>query len=77
LALIRAFGMSVTSTDERKKRGAWGRGTIRKHRAGYEVRVPAGTDPITGKRLTLQETAPAMREAEKLRTKLLAEADNV
>src|SRR5882762_4588479 len=67
--------MYVTSTDYRKKRGAWGRGTSRKHRTGYEVRVPAGTDPVTGKRLTLQETAPTLREAEKLRTKLLAEAD--
>ena len=51
------------------------RGTVRKHRAGYQVRVSAGTDPVTGERLRLQGTAPTMREAEKLRTKLLGEAD--
>jgi integrase len=37
--------------------------------------VPAGTDPVTGQRLTLHGTAPNLREAEKLRTKLLVEAD--
>jgi integrase len=48
---------------------------VRKHHAGYEVRVSAGTDPVTGRRMVLQGTAPTVREAEKLRTKLLAEAD--
>jgi integrase len=51
------------------------RGTIRKHRAGYQVRVSAGTDPVTGERLRLQGTAATIKEAEKLRTKLLGEAD--
>lgn len=58
------------------KRSAWGRGSIRKHRSSYQIRVPAGTDPATGERITLQGTAANLREAEKLRTKLLAEADS-
>ena len=65
----------MTSTEERKKRAARGRGSVRKHHAGYEVRVSAGIDPVTGRRMTLQGTAPTVREAEKLRTKLLAKAD--
>jgi integrase len=65
----------VTNAEKTQKRSTWGRGTIRKHRAGYEVRVSAGVDPVTGERLRLQGTAPTEREAEKLRTKLLAEAD--
>jgi integrase len=65
----------VGSAEKATKRSTWGRGTIRKHRAGYEVRVSAGTDPVTGERLRLQGTAPTERAAEKLRTKLLAEAD--
>jgi len=65
----------VTSTKDQKKPGKWGRRTVRKHHAGYEVRVSAGTDPVTGRRMVLQGTASTVREAEKLRTKLLAEAD--
>jgi hypothetical protein len=63
---------SVASVEKAPKRN---RGTIRKHRAGYQVRVSAGTDPVTGERLRLQGTVTTMREAEKLRTKLLGEAD--
>jgi len=37
----------------------------------------SGTDPISGERLRLHGTARTEREAEKLRTKLLAEADAV
>jgi hypothetical protein len=62
----------VESAQKTTKRS---RGTIRKHRAGYQVRVSAGTDPVTGERLRLQGTAPTVKEAEKLRTKLLGEAD--
>jgi integrase len=51
------------------------RGTIRKHHGGYQVRVSAGTDPVTGERLRLQGSAPTEKQAERLRTKLLAEAD--
>ncbi len=65
----------MTSTKDQKKPGKWGRRTVRKHHAGYEVRVSAGTDPVTGRRMVLQGTASTVREAEKLRTKLLAEAD--
>jgi integrase len=62
----------VESAQKTTKRS---RGTIRKHRGGYQVRVSAGTDPVTGERLRLQGTAPTVKEAEKLRTKLLGEAD--
>jgi hypothetical protein len=75
LAPERVYGRRVPSTDKTKKRSTWGRGGIRKHRAAYEVRVPAGTDPVTGERLRWHATARTEREAEKLRTKLLAEAD--
>jgi integrase len=62
----------VESAQKTTKRS---RGTIRKHRAGHQIRVSAGTDPVTGERFRLQGTAPTMKEAEKLRTKLLGEAD--
>jgi hypothetical protein len=65
----------VTSVEDPKKRGAWGRGSVRKHHGSYEVRVTAGKDPVTGERLNLTGTASTEREAEKLRAKLLAEAD--
>ena len=39
------------------------------------VRVSAGTDPVTGKRLWLCGTRDSQREAEKLRTKLLGQVD--
>lgn len=67
----------MTATTETGKRGPWGRGTIRAHHAGFQVRVPAGTDPVTDRRLTLQGSAATERAAEKLRTKLLAEADSL
>jgi integrase len=51
------------------------RGTVRKHHGGYQVRVSAGTDPVTGTRLRFHGSAATATEAEKLRTKLLAEAD--
>ncbi|HZC72797.1 MAG TPA: hypothetical protein VE442_19025, partial [Jatrophihabitans sp.] len=66
----------MEAAQERPKRGARGRGTVRKHGAGYQVRVPGGVDPVTGERLTLHGKAPTFKEAEKLRTKLLSEADS-
>jgi hypothetical protein len=45
----------------------------------YRVRVYGGVDPITGRRHDLRETVPpgprAAREAEKVRTRLLAQVD--
>ena len=57
-------------------------------RACWEVRVSAGQDPSTGERIVLVESVPiegqgekaeraAYREAEKVRTKLLADADEL
>jgi integrase len=60
----------------RHKSGTRPRGTIREHHGSYQVRVSAGTDPVTGERVRLQGTAPTKKEAEKLQTKLLAEADS-
>lgn len=62
------------------------RGSIRRRARCYEVRVSAGEDPSTGERIVLVESVEiqgqgeraeraAYREAEKLRTKLLADAD--
>ena len=65
-------GTSVESAQKTTKRS---RGTIRKHRAGYQVRVSAGTDPVTGSGSGSGGTASTMKEAEKLRTKVLGEAD--
>lgn len=53
------------------------RGSIRPHHGAYQVRVTAGTDPVTGDRVVLVDTAATMRDAEKVRTKLLAEADSL
>jgi integrase/DNA-binding transcriptional regulator YhcF (GntR family) len=56
------------------------RGSIEKLPSGaYRVRVYGGADPVTGRRHDLRETVPpgprAAREAEKVRTRLLAQVD--
>jgi integrase/DNA-binding transcriptional regulator YhcF (GntR family) len=56
------------------------RGSIEKLPSGaYRVRVYGGVDPVTGRRHDLRETVPpgprAAREAEKVRTRLLAQID--
>lgn len=51
------------------------RGSITQRGDSFLVRVYAGTDPITGKRIDLTGTAHSPAEAEKLRTKLLAQVD--
>lgn len=69
------------------------RGGIRKHGNGFQVRVSAGVDPATGDRIVLYETVPiesaatkaertkaeraAYKAAEKVLTKLQAEADSL
>ncbi|HEY4007968.1 MAG TPA: site-specific integrase, partial [Pseudonocardia sp.] len=64
------------------------RGSIRRRAQCYEVRVSAGNDPSTGERISLVESVPvegsgeraeraAYTKAEKLRTKLLADADSL
>jgi integrase len=51
------------------------RGSVKQYQWGFRVRVDAGVDPVTGKRVTLTGTAPTAAAAEKLRTRLLAEVD--
>jgi integrase len=67
------------------------RGGIRRHGEGWQARVSAGTDPSTGERIVLYETVPiseartkaareraerdAFKEAQKVLTRLQAEAD--
>lgn len=51
------------------------RGSIRQRGNTYEVRVYAGTDPLTKKRIELTGTADSPDEAEKLRTKFLSQVD--
>ena len=67
------------------------RGGIRRHGQGWQARVSAGFDPSTGERIVLYETVPiaeaqtktardraereAHKEAEKILTRLQAEAD--
>lgn len=51
------------------------RGSIRQRGDSYEVRVYAGTDPLTKKRIEIYGTADSPGAAEKLRTKLLGQVD--
>ena len=67
------------------------RGGVRRHGEGWQARVSAGTDPSTGERIVLYETVPipeartkaareraereAFKEAQKVLTRLQAEAD--
>lgn len=51
------------------------RGSITQRGDSFRVRVYAGTDPVTKKRINLDGTAQDAIEAEKLRTKFLAQVD--
>ena len=51
------------------------RGNVVKRGDVWRVRVSAGTDPVTGRRLWLCGTCDTKHEAEKLRTKLLGQVD--
>ncbi|HEX3613894.1 MAG TPA: hypothetical protein VHU88_19555, partial [Sporichthyaceae bacterium] len=51
------------------------RGCIRKRGGSYQVIVHAGTDPLTGKTVQLSESTTDAREAERIRTRLLAQVD--
>lgn len=65
------------------------RGSIRRRARCYEVRVSAGEDPTTGERIILTDSVPieilgndrsereALKAAEKLRTRMLADADEL
>jgi integrase len=64
------------------------RGSIRRRARCWEVRVSAGQDPSTGERIILVDSVPiegpgekaeraAYREAEKIRTRLLTDADEL
>jgi len=82
-AMVRLAGVPrVTATATPR-----GRGNIRRMRDRVQVRVSAGEDPSTGERIILVDSVMievpgnprservALKEAEKLRTKLLAAAD--
>ncbi|MCA1695973.1 MAG: hypothetical protein LC749_15305, partial [Actinobacteria bacterium] len=49
------------------------RGSVIQRGDAWLVRVSAGTDPVTGKRLWLCGTCDSLQEAEKLRSKLLSQ----
>ncbi|QRP45785.1 site-specific integrase [Amycolatopsis sp. FDAARGOS 1241] len=65
------------------------RGSIRRHRDNFQVRVSAGKDPVTGERIVLTDSVAierpgnerseraAWKEAEKVRTRLQGEADSL
>ncbi|MEU9688132.1 tyrosine-type recombinase/integrase [Amycolatopsis japonica] len=65
------------------------RGSVRRHRDAFQVRVSAGKDPVTGERIVLTESVSierpgnerseraALKEAEKVRTRLQHEADSL
>jgi len=77
----------VTAVEEPPKSRQ--RGSIRRMRDRFQVRVSAGEDPSTGERIILTDSVPieqpgntrseraAQKEAEKLRTRLLADADDL
>lgn len=52
-----------------------GRGSIERRGNSLRVKVYAGTDPVTGKRLYLTESTTDEKEAEKILTRLQAEVD--
>jgi integrase len=52
------------------------RGSVVKRGNAWLVRVSAGTDPVTGKRLWLCGTCGSPQDAEKLRTKFLGQVDD-
>jgi hypothetical protein len=51
------------------------RGYIERRGNAYRIKVYAGIDPLTGKRLDLTETTDNAHEAERIRTRLLAGVD--
>jgi integrase len=51
------------------------RGNIRLRGRSFQVSVYAGLDPLTGRRLYLTDSTTDEREAERIRTRLLAEVD--
>jgi integrase/DNA-binding transcriptional regulator YhcF (GntR family) len=51
------------------------RGSVRQRGGSYEVRVYAGSDPLTKKPIYLTGTCDSPDEAEKLRTKFLSQVD--
>ncbi|MBV9648709.1 MAG: site-specific integrase [Pseudonocardiales bacterium] len=83
-----ATGQGRQATHNPRKRGG-----IRRHGNGFQVRVSAGADPSTGERIVLYETVPialartkaaqqraerdARHEADKVLTRLQAEADSL
>lgn len=69
-------GAMAAETRPDEKRTKRSRGSIRaKGPNSFQVRVRAGNDPVTGKPLHLHGSASTEKEAEKLLTKLLHEAD--
>ena len=51
------------------------RGEVERRGNSLRVKVYAGVDPITGKRLYLTDSTTDEKEAERIRTRLLAEVD--
>ncbi|MGH3754661.1 MAG: hypothetical protein ACRDRP_18580 [Pseudonocardiaceae bacterium] len=51
------------------------RGSVTQRGDSWLVRVSAGTDPVTGRRLWLCGTRGSLQEAEKLRTRFLGQVD--
>ncbi|MDT7664294.1 MAG: hypothetical protein QOD04_3850, partial [Pseudonocardiales bacterium] len=51
------------------------RGSIELRGDSYRVKVYAGLDPLTGRRLYLTGSTTNLGEAERIRTRLLADAD--
>lgn len=69
-------GAMATETGPEEKRAKRSRGSIRaKGPNSFQVRVRAGTDPVTGKPLHLHGSASTEKEVQKLLTRLLHEAD--
>jgi integrase len=68
--------MAASSTKPRRRT----RGSVEPlPTGGFRIKVYAGIDPVSGRRLYLDETIPAgpkaAKEAEKIRTRFLAEVD--
>ena len=51
------------------------KGYIRKRGGSYQVLVCSGPDPLTGKDVYLTESASTLREAERIKARLVAQVD--
>ena len=68
--------MRVVSVHGQARGRRRGRGSIERRGDSFRIKVCAGLDPLTGRRLYLTESTVDEREAGPIRTRLLAQVDS-